>query len=74
MLSFDRITANPDVCGGRPTIRGLRFPVSRLLGILAAGESAESILVAYPFLENEDIQAALDYAAYLADAPVYEIA
>lgn len=74
MLSFDRITTNPDVCGGRPTIRGLRFPVSRLLGILAAGESAESILVAYPFLENEDIQAALDYAAYLADAPVYEIA
>lgn len=74
MLSFDRITANPDVCGGRPTIRGLRFPVSRLLGLLAAGESAESILVAYPFLENEDIQAALDYAAYLADAPVYEIA
>ncbi len=74
MLSFDRITTNPDVCGGRPTIRGLRFPVSRLLGLLAAGESAESILVAYPFLENEDIQAALDYAAYLADAPVYEIA
>lgn len=74
MLPSERITVNPEVCGGKPTIRGLRFPVSRLLGLLAAGETAETILEAYPYLEHEDILEVLDYAAYLADAPVYEIA
>lgn len=66
-MSIDRITVDPNVCQGKPCIRGLRFPVSRLLGLLAAGESRESILVAYPFLESQDIDAALRYAAMLAE-------
>ena len=60
-MTFQRITVDPDVCGGKPCIRGLRFPVSRLLGLLAAGETAESIRQSYPCLEPEDIQEALSY-------------
>lgn len=71
-MTFQRITANPEICGGKPTIRGLRFPVSRLLGLLASGESTESILKAYPYLEAEDIQEALNYAASIADEQVVE--
>lgn len=71
---FERITQDPQVCGGKPCIRGLRFPVSRLLGLLAAGETPETILQAYPYLEPLDIQAALEYAVYLADSPVFEVA
>jgi uncharacterized protein (DUF433 family) len=73
-MKFERITVDPKVCGGKPTIRGLRFPVSRLLGLLAAGETHESILKAYPYLEPEDIQEALNYAALLADEQVVEFA
>jgi uncharacterized protein (DUF433 family) len=73
-MTFKRITVNPEVCGGKPVIRGLRFPVSRLLGLLAAGETRESILTSYPYLEAEDIQEALDYAALLADEEVVEFA
>jgi len=71
---FSRITVNPAVCGGKPCIRGLRFPVSRLLGLLAAGETPETLLHSYPYLEAEDIDAALNYAVYLTDAPVLELA
>ncbi len=73
-MTFPRITVNPEICGGRPIIRGLRFPVSRLLGLLAAGETTESILKAYPYLEPEDIREALSYAALLADEEVVEFA
>jgi uncharacterized protein (DUF433 family) len=73
-MTFKRITVNPEVCGGKPVIRGLRFPVSRLLGLLASGETRESILTFYPYLEAEDIQEALDYAALLADEEVVEFA
>jgi uncharacterized protein (DUF433 family) len=73
-MTFERITVDPQVCGGKPTIRGLRFPVSRLLGLLASGETRESILKAYPYLEPEDIQEALNYAALLADEQVFEFA
>jgi len=73
-MTFQRITVDPKVCGGKPTIRGLRFPVSRLLGLLASGETRESILKAYPYLEPEDIQEALSYAALLADDEVFEFA
>jgi uncharacterized protein (DUF433 family) len=52
----------------------LRFPVSRLLGLLASGETRESILQAYPYLEAEDIQEALNYAAFLADEQVFKFA
>ena len=73
-MTFERIRVDPKVCGGKPTIRGLRFPVSRLLGLLACGESRESILKAYPYLEPEDIQEALNYAAFLADEQVFDLA
>jgi uncharacterized protein (DUF433 family) len=66
-MAFTRITSDPEVCAGKPCIRGLRFPVARLLGLLAAGETAESILKAYPYLEGEDIAEALRYAAFLAE-------
>jgi uncharacterized protein (DUF433 family) len=62
-MKFDRITVDPGVCAGKPCIRGLRFPVSRLLGLLGAGETRESILGAYPYLEAADIDEALRYAA-----------
>lgn len=71
-MVFERITVDPEVCGGKPCVRGLRFPVSRLLGLLAAGETAESILRAYPYLEPGDIEEALHYAAFLADEQVIE--
>jgi uncharacterized protein (DUF433 family) len=73
-MVFQRITTNSEVFGGKPCIRGLRFPVSRLLGLLAEGETAESILRSYPFLEQGDIQEALQYAAFLADEQVIEFA
>lgn len=74
MHGFSRITVDPKVCNGKPCIRGLRFPVSRLLGLLAAGETKESILKAYPYLEPEDIDEALRYAAALAEEEVVEFA
>jgi len=74
MEVFERTTVDPKVCGGKPCIRNLRFPVSRLLGLLAAGESRESILQAYPYLEPADIDAALRYAAFLAEEETVEVA
>ncbi|HEX9732739.1 MAG TPA: DUF433 domain-containing protein [Thermoanaerobaculia bacterium] len=73
-MTFQRITTNPEVCGGKPCVRGLRFPVSRLLGLLAAGETTETILRSYPYLEAEDVLEALSYAAMLADEQVFELA
>lgn len=73
-MNLSRITINPEVCGGKPCIRGLRFPVSRLLGLLAAGESAADILRSYPYLEDEDIRDALRYAAMMADEEIVEFA
>jgi uncharacterized protein (DUF433 family) len=71
-MKFERITVDPSVCTGKPCIRGLRFPLSRLLGLLASGESKESILKAYPYLEAGDIDEALRYAAYLAEEETVE--
>jgi uncharacterized protein (DUF433 family) len=73
-MSFPRITVDPSVCTGKPCIRGLRFPVSRLLGLLAAGETKGAVLAAYPYLEAEDIDEALRYAAFLADDETVELA
>lgn len=66
-MVFERITVNPDVMGGRACIRGLRFPVSRLLGLLAAGQKEDEILLNHPDLEPEDFRAAIAYAAALTD-------
>ncbi|PSO32621.1 hypothetical protein C7G41_04725 [Bradyrhizobium sp. MOS002] len=66
-MVFARITMDPALCTGKACIRGLRFPVARLLGLLAVGETRESILDDYPYLEREDIDEALRYAASLAE-------
>jgi len=71
-MKFKRITIDPNVCTGKPCIRGLRFPVSRLLGLLAAGETKETILNAYPYLEAEDIDETLRFAAFLAEEETVE--
>lgn len=63
-MKFDRITYDPAVMGGKPCIRGLRVTVGMLLGLLATGQSRERILQAYPYLESEDIDASLAYAAW----------
>jgi uncharacterized protein (DUF433 family) len=54
-MPFERITAKPNVLGGKPRIRGLRFPASRPLGLLASGETKQSIMKAYPYLEPQGI-------------------
>ena len=66
---LDRITISPNQCGGRPCIRGMRIRVIDVLGLLAAGESKEEILVAYPYLEADDIAACLMYAVRRLDHP-----
>ncbi|MFO1428993.1 MAG: DUF433 domain-containing protein [Candidatus Competibacteraceae bacterium] len=63
-MQFARITHDPAVMGGKPCIRGLRVTVGMILGLLAAGQTRERILQAYPYLEPEDIDAALAYAAW----------
>ncbi|MCD4665805.1 MAG: DUF433 domain-containing protein [Bacteroidales bacterium] len=64
---LNKITINPDICNGKPTIRGMRITVRTILEYLAAGESIENILNAYPILEKEDISAALQYASAILD-------
>ena len=73
-LDLQRITTDPEVCGGRPCIRGLRIRVRDILELLASGASQEEILEDYPYLEAEDIQAALAYAARQADHTVIDVA
>lgn len=63
---IDRITIDPNVCNGKPVIRGLRITVETVLGFLSAGDTAEEILAQYPQLEQEDIKACLEFAARLA--------
>lgn len=64
MNSWTRITVDPDVMGGKPCLRGLRVTVGTVLGLLAAGRSRDEILKAYPYLEPDDIDEALAYAAW----------
>jgi uncharacterized protein (DUF433 family) len=65
-----RITIDPDRMHGRPCIRGLRVTVGDILGLLSVGQSREAILREYPYLESEDIDAALVFAARQADHPI----
>ena len=69
MSSKDRITFNPEQCGGRPCIRGMRIRVSDILAMLADGVSQEVILRDFPDLEIEDIKACLRFAAERVDIP-----
>jgi uncharacterized protein (DUF433 family) len=66
MEPLDRITVDPKVCLGQPTIRRMRITVSVVLKILAAGRSVQDVLKAYPELEEEDVRQAMLYAAWLA--------
>jgi len=66
MKTLKRITFDPAMMGGRPCIRGLRVTVGTLVGLLASGHSREEILKLYPYLEPEDIDEALAYAAWRA--------
>ena len=72
MKHLDRITVNPNQCGGRPCIRGLRVRVKDILELLAAGVAQAEILQDYPYLELDDIAAALEYAAAQSDHPVLQ--
>ncbi|MBC8099578.1 MAG: DUF433 domain-containing protein [Armatimonadetes bacterium] len=63
---LDRITMNPDICHGKPVVRGLRYPVEMLLELLSSGMSIDDILSDYPDLERDDVYAVLAYAALLS--------
>ena len=65
MEKLDRITINPDVCLGQPTIRGMRITVSVILKILGDGRSIEEVLAAYPELQTADVQQAMRFAAWV---------
>jgi uncharacterized protein (DUF433 family) len=67
MKYLARITWDSQVMGGKPCIRGMRVTVGTLVGLLAVGHSFEEILNAYPYLEKEDIMAALSYAAWRSE-------
>ena len=64
MRTLSRITMNPQVMGGKPCIRGLRVTVGTIVGLVASGHATEEILALYPYLEQEDVQEALTYAAW----------
>ena len=72
MKLLERITVEPGKCGGRPCIRGLRIRVTDILGMLAEGVSHEEVLRDFPYLEPDDIKAALAYAARQADHAVLQ--
>jgi uncharacterized protein (DUF433 family) len=67
---LDRITSDPLVCAGRPCIRGQRIRVADVLALLAGGASRAEVLGEYPYLEEDDITAALEYAAHAIDHPI----
>jgi uncharacterized protein (DUF433 family) len=67
MPQLDRITFDPNVMGGKPCIRGMRVTVGTVVGLIASGAVPGEILADYPYLEAEDISAALSYAAWRAE-------
>ncbi len=74
MEQLDRITVNPAVCLGQPTIRGMRITVSVILKMLANGKSLQDVLGAYPELEAEDVQQAMKYAAWVVSDQILAFA
>lgn len=66
MSRLERITSDPAVCHGQPTVRGLRYPVETLLELLSAGMTTEEVLADYPDLEHDDLLAALEFGALTA--------
>jgi uncharacterized protein (DUF433 family) len=71
MLGLDRITFNTRIMAGQACIRGMRMPVSLILNLVANGKTVAEIIEDYPYLESEDIQQSLLYAAWLAQEKVY---
>jgi len=72
---LQRITLDPDICHGKPTIRGLRYPVENMLELLASGMTIDELLIDYPDLEKDDFLACLEYAAKLTQIKsIYKIA
>ena len=71
LLYFDRITFDAQIMGGRACIRGMRIPVSVIVGQIAHGATFEEILQGYPDLEKEDIQQAVEYAAWLTQEEIH---
>lgn len=74
MSQMQRITFNPNQCNGRPCIRGMRIRVKDVLDMLASGATESEILESYPYLQREDIQASLEYAAAQVDHAVLSLA
>ncbi len=72
-MKFDRITFDPKMMGGRACIRGMRVTVSLLVNLVANRMSTEEILEAYPYLEAEDVQQALQYAAWLTEESIHPL-
>ena len=73
MFGFERITFDPGIMGGKACIRGMRVTVSLLLNLVANGMTVGEILEAYPYLEAEDVDEALRYAAWLAEETLIPI-
>ena len=67
---ISRITINPDVCHGKPTVRNMRYPVEMILDLLSSGMTFQEMIEDYPVLENEDILACLAYASKLTDVKI----
>lgn len=67
---ISRITINPEICHGKPTVRNMRYPVEMILDLLSSGMNFQEILEDYPALENEDILACLAYASKLTDVKI----
>ena len=70
-MEFDRITFDPQIMGGRACIRGMRIPVSVIVRQIAHGVTVEEITKGYPDLQPEDIQQAIEYAAWLSEEQVH---
>ena len=74
MHKLDRITMDPQVMGGKPCIRNMRVTVGALVGLMAAGNTIDQVLAAYPYIEREDVLEALSYAAWRAEEKELPIA
>ncbi len=70
---FDRISIDPKICHGQACIKGTRIPVYQIVGMLANGDTIDSLLKAYPHISREDILACLEYAAWLAEEQITPI-
>ena len=70
---ISRITIDPAICHGKPTIRGLRYPVKSMLEYLAAGDSIEDVIAEFPDLQREDLLACLEFAARVIDVKSFHL-